>query len=324
MLADERHLLLQGRSVTTTPLLVPSFSSKGFPHVSRSLVYGEEVITGAILVSAYDLHYRVISRPLNFAELIILDSGGYEASIDKDFSELGYPSPDPRPWNEEFHLSVVDNWQAEVPTILVSYDHPDSKCSFADQATKARRLLMQRANSLSCLLIKPESRFQEFIAIDELLGQLHVVRGFDVIGVTDKELGGSTWERMLNISRLRNSLARIGLNTPIHIFGGLDPLLTPLYFLAGADIFDSLTWLRLAYKEGVSIYGPEHGALQYGIREDDKTNEGKMFFENIYFLDELRKQMRQFLKTKDFKSFLNHREFLENSYNSLIAEIGRQ
>ena len=52
-----------------TPLLVPSFSSKGFPKVAKILETMREVISGPILVSAYDMHYQNIDTPLDFASL---------------------------------------------------------------------------------------------------------------------------------------------------------------------------------------------------------------------------------------------------------------
>lgn len=78
---------------------------------------------------------------------------------------------------------------------------------------------------------------------------------FHALGVTEKELGGNFKERMINIARIRKALNGVGLeNMPIHIFGSLDTVSTPLYFVAGADIFDGLTWLRFAYYKGMTIY----------------------------------------------------------------------
>ena len=89
MLAKRRAIQRDGVPVERTPLLVPSFSSKGFPDVAKIIKTTEEVIEGATLVSAYDMHYERINPPFDFASLIFLDSGGYEASKDTDLSELG-------------------------------------------------------------------------------------------------------------------------------------------------------------------------------------------------------------------------------------------
>jgi hypothetical protein len=57
----------------TTPLLVPSFSSKGFRinKNGRSEIWGvfantAEFLTEAILVSAYDIHHKHLPRPNRF------------------------------------------------------------------------------------------------------------------------------------------------------------------------------------------------------------------------------------------------------------------
>ena len=40
-----------------TPLLLPSFSSKGFPDLRKIIKILEEYISGPVLISAYDVHY---------------------------------------------------------------------------------------------------------------------------------------------------------------------------------------------------------------------------------------------------------------------------
>ena len=86
MLAKRRALKLNGQEIERTPLLIPSFSSKGFPDVRKIIEYSSGIIDGVMLISAYDLHYGEIKPPFDFASLIFVDSGGYEASKD---AELG-------------------------------------------------------------------------------------------------------------------------------------------------------------------------------------------------------------------------------------------
>ena len=62
MLAKRRALMLNGREIERTPLLIPSFSSKGFPEIDKVIRYSSELIDGAALVSSYDLHYGKIRR----------------------------------------------------------------------------------------------------------------------------------------------------------------------------------------------------------------------------------------------------------------------
>ena len=77
MLAGRRSIKLNGVETERTPLLVPSFSSKGFPEVADIIKMAEEFIEGPMLVSAYDLHYKHIRGPFVAPSLLFLDSGGY-------------------------------------------------------------------------------------------------------------------------------------------------------------------------------------------------------------------------------------------------------
>ena len=77
MLAKRRTLKVGNASSVSTPLLLPSFSSKGFPKVAATLKAMEEYISEEVLISADDLHYLLIRPPFDFASTIFLDSGGY-------------------------------------------------------------------------------------------------------------------------------------------------------------------------------------------------------------------------------------------------------
>ena len=79
-------------------------------------------------------------------------------------------------------------------------------------------------------------------------------RGFDVIGVTERELGDSILDRLIALGTLRGILNTAGVGSPIHVFGGLDPIFTPLLFAAGGEIFDGLGWLRYSYKNGLPLH----------------------------------------------------------------------
>ena len=69
-----------------TPLLIPSFSSKGFARsksegrseIHGILTYSTEFLTDTYLVSAYDIFYGHVPAPAELPrpELIFVDSGG--------------------------------------------------------------------------------------------------------------------------------------------------------------------------------------------------------------------------------------------------------
>jgi hypothetical protein len=122
MLAKRRSLKVGESSEVKTPLLLPSFSSKGFPNVSEILETMEEFISDEVLVSAYDVHFQTITPPFDFASLVFLDSGGYEVSKEYELSETYEGKHVPETWTIELYTKVIQKWQSLSPTIFVSFD----------------------------------------------------------------------------------------------------------------------------------------------------------------------------------------------------------
>lgn len=54
MFARRSKIHMGSQVVAETPLMLPSFSSKGFPQIAKIMKLMGEFITGPILVSAYD------------------------------------------------------------------------------------------------------------------------------------------------------------------------------------------------------------------------------------------------------------------------------
>ena len=125
--------------------------------------------------------------------------------------------------------------------------------------------------------------------------------GFDVLGITEKGLGVSPLERMLAIARLRRALDEAGCQLPIHIFGSFDPLSICLYTMAGAEIFDGLTWLRYAFTDDDQcVYLHSHATLNYGLSTKDTAQRLRVISSNYYYLLKLQGKLRHFAATGDF------------------------
>lgn len=322
MLAKRRALKLNGVEIERTPLLVPSFSSKGFPDVAKIIASCSELIEGVTLVSAYDLHYKKIQPPFDFPSLIFLDSGGYEASKDAELSDLGDKDHHPKEWTQEMHEAIIATWQIAVPSVLISYDHPKARVGIVDQIERARAMAPGRTNFLRELLLKPETEAQKFLHVDNVIKHVHRFADFDIIGVTEKEIGNSLVDRMRNIAKLRRALTVAGIDIPIHVFGSLDTISTPMYFLAGADIFDGLTWLRFAFHEGLTIYKHNFGALQLGVATKTHMVDARCWHQNYYYMTELQLEMRRFLTSHDFGSFKHHGDIFSAALQSALEALG--
>ena len=324
MLARRRAIRIDGVEAQRTPLLVPSFSSKGFPDAAKGVATTSEVIDGPALVSAYDLHHKKVAPPFDFATLIFLDSGGYEAGKDVELSDVGDRDHTPLPWSRERHDEVIAAWAPTAPSVLVSYDHPAERLTVTEQIERAKSLAPGRAGIGREILLKPETHDQRFLQIARILlpKNIRALGDFDVIGVTEKEVGSSLLGRMQNIARLRRGMDDVGLeHTPIHVFGSLDTISTPLYFLAGADIFDGLTWLRYAFHQGLTLYRHNYAALDLGLETKAHVVDGRCWFNNYYHMKEMELEMRRFLKAGEFASFQYHSELFKKAHESLIESL---
>lgn len=324
MLAKRRGFYKGDKELIRTPLLLPSFSSKGFPEVQKILETTQEVIDGEILVSAYDLHHNLLKGPFDFAEAIFLDSGGYEASKDVELSDIPGHDYIPAQWSVDEHNKIVSAWESPRPTVVISYDHPSRRLSTLDQIVSADRLLPHGDNIFRELLFKPESTNHGEVNVSAIVLNIHKLSSFDAIGVTEKEIGNTQLMRMTNIVRIRKALNSVGLESkPIHIFGSLDTISTPLYFVAGADIFDGLTWLRFAYHEGMTIYKQNFGILKFGSQIKSKLIDARCSFENYYYMKKMQMEMRNFLGEHSFDSFSHHKELIQTFYKAAVegAEV---
>ena len=116
-----RTIIHPGGEKFETPLLVPSFSSKGFSMVNtkKSIIsecYGVMMVaTGFIeetlLVSAYDLYHNLVPKPSEFksARINIIDSGGYETSQIYDLSGINKYNHEIKSWDENKLKEVKNN-----------------------------------------------------------------------------------------------------------------------------------------------------------------------------------------------------------------------
>jgi hypothetical protein len=323
MFVRRSKILVGAQTVAETPLLLPSFSSKGFPQVRQIMDLMAEFITSPILISSYDVYYRLIAQKITFSQLLFLDSGGYEARIDHDLSETYGRMHKPKPWNRRLHERVLRNWSSRWPTIAVSFDSPVQFLSLSKQIHNAEELQGRYPNLLWEFLLKPESAKDPLVPIEKLITRVTHLRKFAVVGLTEKELGDSVFGAMTKIARLRTQMNAAGVAIPIHIFGSLDALTTVLYFLAGAEIFDGLTWLRFGYHEGKTIYSQNYGILRdsEGIRRRTEEQHYEMWRNNYYYLEKLRTQMINYERTKDLAHFGTIQPLLQDALTQLQATV---
>lgn len=320
MLARELKLRLGNLEVGETPMLIPSFSSRVNMDVYKLIEPMSETINETVLISAYDVFYSD-NFPLINTDLVFIDSGGYECGIDNSISEIGYYRPEAFTWNEENYLNVIKNWPNDVPTVLISYDHPAKREGIEKQVEHAEDLFNQTNNILKEFLIKPEKINENLINLDSIIKNIDLLEPFDILGVTEKELGDSVFDRMITIAKLRLELDKRGLKIPLHIFGSLDPITTPLYYFSGADIFDGLSWLRFTFYNGNAFYTNSFGPILYGIDENTDLIQVRTFKENITYLLSLKLKLKNFSSSGNFDDFGPNADLFNNAYNDLKSEL---
>lgn len=320
-----------------TPLLIPSFSSKGFARskthkkseIGTILAAAGEFLTEAYLISAYDIHYGHLPGPVDLPftpEMIFLDSGGYEISTDRDYSSVIDPLPAPEPWDIEKWESIASTWPDTLAVVIVSYDHHEERAPFSEQVALARKRLRCCRQHLHLFLLKPETEDQTLVthALNSAIADPSDLGGFDLVGLTEKELGRSMLDRMVQIARLRRAMDEADVRIPIHVFGALDPLTVCLYYVAGAEVFDGLTWIRYGYEDGRCLYTHNLGVLKYGIDVDDNQVKSRTLAENYYHLQDLQRRLREYEATKKSEKLSPHSRLIEDACDSLATRLKRR
>lgn len=286
-----------GAAVAATgPLVVPSYSSKALPRISvlTTIDNTVEFIAGSVLISAYDIKHHGV-KPSRFnVQLIIVDSGGYETLVDEEGKLRGGNADHASfPWSPDLHAETLAGLDVTSPVVAVSYDRTD--LPIVDQIHAA--LAARNPRLGSAFLLKP--RNEESLTIESIADHAAKLRHFDIIGVTEKEAGSTFFDRLTFIARLRELLDLNEVDKPIHVFGGLDPFMTPLYFLAGADIVDGLSWLRMALTNDGARYLPAHAAMSDPMATVEDT-EWRIRHTNFRRVVDMQTAFRRFLRSGDY------------------------
>jgi hypothetical protein len=281
-----------------TPLLVPSFSSKGIQNIGKLHYYLKDSLADASLISAYDLHHSFIQHDNIFeTDIVFVDSGGYERNQDHDLSEIYSVDYVPKSWTFEMYEEEVNKIEPIANMVLVNYDVKEP-IPLYEQVELARNHFRNYPSFTSDFLCKPIAKGKP-IDVENLISHIHLLSNFNILGLTEKELGGSVLERCTNIYRIRLALNKVNMNMPLHIFGCLDPINILVYFLSGADIFDGLSWLRFAFNENTPTYFNNHAILSGKWHLDDLEARVLMYSENIQQLSNLKMKMVEFIETRD-------------------------
>ena len=300
----------------STPLIVPSFSSSGFPHVSGIYDQMKDKLYGVCLVSALDIALRRIpSDVTDEVNLVLIDSGMYEArhaaSQRIDHSLLGTNGD----WVRHGYLEIAGRIDLGANVILVNYDGFES---VEQQIRQASEDFSHAPHAASDFLVKPESPAQ-LVNVARLAQHTDELEQFNVVGVTAREAGDSLAQRCSSIVMLRDALDDAGLNLPIHVFGAITPLEVLTYSLCGADIFDGLSWLRLSFSENGSAAIDEAAFHVERSNLTDFELRAREWLSNLRRLYRLQESLRRYSLSKDLDGLAQ--EFPSARKAARIAEL---
>lgn len=355
MLARRSSLLHPTAGEIDLPLLVPAFSSKGFEligaaegrdHDYSEVVYELEAFgkspSEAVLVSAYDLYFRhfedapklpavAATDYLRSTRLIFVDSGGYELVPDFDTTEPRTFAYQPKKGfsHEEYRdvMRGLVELEQPLPLMAANFDYGTRQKPLREQIEAARELFKEFDGCFTNFILKPWEKAGTVIKPEDLSDTDYAnLRGFDVIGVTEKELGRDPLRRLRAVAKLRKGLDDAKIAAPIHVWGGLDPIMTPLLFFAGAEIFDGVSWLRYAFRKGIAINREVHSVLNtdLGLSASRTENHAFASMSNLTSLKNLTISLQQWVDFEATKFDMFHPEvadYLENAYGVMKTSI---
>lgn len=303
----------------TTPLLIPSFSSKGFPYLKNMTRLLKDHITDVAMISSYDIYYDNLEKESVNPTLLFIDSGGYEARQDYDIAEVYASQYSPKAWTREYHKEVLRTLDLPAALVLVSFDEIVPEIPIAEQIEQAEMLFAQHPKVTSDFLIKPCGD----IHIDPQDVILHIERlaSFDAVGFTEKEIGATTLERLHNVVQIRQALTQAGLETPIHIFGCLDPLSVLLFYLCGADMFDGLSWLRFVFEGSKAIYRNNWAVIADYLNFSETDIEKMSWHANLTTLMRLRINMARYASSFDLSTLDADQCILRKTLNAVNVKL---
>jgi len=221
----------------------------------------------------------------------MVDSGRYE----HDESAFGYSHcsipPSTSDWSRPAYHSTIGTRLNDIANrIVVNYD----RCAeIAAQIESAGVDFAQAPRSAKDFLIKPEVPGQ-LVNVAKLKRFTPDLDSYEVIGATARELGDSLADRCRAIVMMRDILDEAGLDSPIHVFGAIRPCEVLAYFFCGADMFDGLSWLRLAFRNDRNLHIEEVAFEDFNWNLPDDELKYQERAANLRFLFRLQEDLQEY------------------------------
>jgi len=224
-------------------------------------------------------------------------------------------------------LNKITSDKSNLHLVITNFDYEAQRLPLDSQIKLAQELFNKYTGCLSNFILKPWTKDSKIVDPSRMpKTEFENLRAFNIIGVTERNLGKNIIDRLKKIALLRKNLNEAGVTSPIHVWGGLDPVLTPLYFFAGAEVFDGISWLRYSYKNGMAVNKECYAILkpEIGVTTSSQLNDAMAGFENLRFLDNLTNSLQQWVdfNGENFRMFDVHiRECLRNAFETMKTKV---
>ena len=161
----------------STPLIAPSFSSRGFPHISNVWEEFKHKLYGVCLVSAFDVaEGRIPTDATDVVNVVIVDSGMYETNREYNSGKL-HTSALPSEWTRaRYHESVKDIGE-KGNVILVNFDEVGR---LEQQIKRSSEDFSHTPHAVSDFLVKP-THPTGLVNLPKLFHHQEALREFDEV-----------------------------------------------------------------------------------------------------------------------------------------------
>lgn len=309
------------RKVMNTPFFFPAISSiKTNFKIEEYLNLILKIAYPGFLVSSYDLYNAngkekktlldIVSESTDGEMITLLDSGHYEAFWYHD-----------KEWNFQNLKSILDRISTDF---CFSFDIFRNNKKNVEQYVKetitsvAKTAGTQKSGTTIPLLHSDPESFPEVVR--------KVVEGInpEVVGVPERELGLSIFERAATVKRIRDELDKTKRQIPLHLLGTGNPISILIYTLCGADIYDGLEWCQ-------TVVDPKTGHLFHFVQKElidcnciackikDMAYHTQTIAHNLIFYKEFTKTIRVSIEDNKIDRLLD--KYLDSRNSEKVKKI---
>ncbi|MBU7030159.1 MAG: hypothetical protein HXS48_24715 [Theionarchaea archaeon] len=309
------------RKVINTPFFFPAISSiKTNLKIEEYTELIQKIGYPSFLISSYDIFHADAMEKNNLIEIVsqstdgeittLLDSGHYEAFWYHDTE-----------WSFENLESILDKITVDL---CFSFDNVFDDTENLEQHIKdtitntAKTAGIQKSGTTIPLIHSDPKSFPKVIH--------DVIEGInpEIIGVPERELGLSIFERAAMVKRIRDELDKTNQQIPLHLLGTGNPISILIYSICGADMFDGLEWCK-------TVAIPKTGHLFHFVQKElidcnctackikDIPYHTQTMAHNLVFYGEFVEKIQESIKNEEIDRILN--DYLEQKHKEKIKKI---